>query len=372
MASPLGLKENFSGDILSNIFKVSTNEQLQDYKVQVENTVYGCHKLMLCAVSEFFQCLIRSDMIESRTNFVQLKDISSSTFALILKLVYTGQDVVTKDNCIDLWYASDRLGIAFLSERCQEMAISCITVQNCGQIYQAAKQLESKPVLEKIYALILSKFKRIKENGAILLLEFEEFLKIISSDRLVVHSEDFVIFSVIDWVMNADLGAPNTNNANKLNYSPKGQSVPLDNFDDEMKEIIGEKEENDVMGSNSEDSCRKVSVHSSNSSEKKVKLLKTTHGRNVYLPKLLHACRFHLASPQCLSQVFLHPLIQQDPEARKIIFLAVLDKVRCVKRRHHETDKRTPCACNFDTIFFRVLMCFALITLAMLLALANE
>lgn len=125
------------------------NEQsILDFNVKINDSVIGCHRVILGACSEFFGCLFRSNMKETKENMVTLAGITVETFELILKSVYTGVNVLTGDNLIDIWLAVDQLQIDFMINICEKFAVNIISLNNFDKIHKTAQLLNSKPVLD--------------------------------------------------------------------------------------------------------------------------------------------------------------------------------------------------------------------------------
>ncbi|KAK0041915.1 kelch-like protein 8 [Biomphalaria pfeifferi] len=92
---------------------------------------------------------------------VDLPNISSKTFRLILKTLYTGCELLTKYNVLEVWSAVHQLQIHFLMQHCEDFIVDNVTVET---------------------------------------LDLKELTKLIKSDQLDVRSEDFVLSSIYDWV----------------------------------------------------------------------------------------------------------------------------------------------------------------------------
>lgn len=105
--------------ILSGIQGFYDANKYTDVTVQVGDQTFYCHRIVLSAVSKFFDAMYSSGMRESKEDRVCLKDISPSVFKLILSYVYKDSDIVTEHNAEELFKTSAMLQIDCLQEKCE-------------------------------------------------------------------------------------------------------------------------------------------------------------------------------------------------------------------------------------------------------------
>jgi hypothetical protein len=75
----------------SILFTVKTRLQTD---IVIGERTFPCHKVILCAMSPYFEAMFYHDMRENRDGVVKLHDIDEDIFGKILEFLYTGKDVV--------------------------------------------------------------------------------------------------------------------------------------------------------------------------------------------------------------------------------------------------------------------------------------
>lgn len=105
VSSRTSLLIDHSFDTYSNFKSLVFDDQLTDVTLVVEGEGFNCHKLIFASQSCYFRSLFFGPMKESTLYRIELKDISKSTFKLLLNYIYTGQvnlDRLSEDDILDL------------------------------------------------------------------------------------------------------------------------------------------------------------------------------------------------------------------------------------------------------------------------------
>ncbi|CAL1548669.1 unnamed protein product, partial [Lymnaea stagnalis] len=171
-----------------------------DYEVKVEDETFKCHRLILATCSPFFNALFRSNWKETTDKVTTLNDMSSATFKLILTAIYTGSDVLTDENVVDVWKAAHMLQIDFMIKHCEKKIVQGLTLDNFKMMYALAKLLESKPVVNGVVELIIRNFDSVRHSKTFWLLSPDEMLTVVKSNEIVVFSVDNVLDAILKWV----------------------------------------------------------------------------------------------------------------------------------------------------------------------------
>uniref|UniRef100_A0A2C9KHD8 BTB domain-containing protein n=1 Tax=Biomphalaria glabrata TaxID=6526 RepID=A0A2C9KHD8_BIOGL len=175
-------------------------EELQDFTVTVGTTQFGCHRFLLAACSVFFRGLFRSGMKEAVLKCATVKYISKETFESILETLYTGHDVLSKDNVIDIWRAAHQLQIPFLIKECEEFAKATLSLDNYIEYYKIAKLFESKEVIKFVWSFILKNANSFFQTDFFYEMQVSDVLRLIQSQDLETTSEDDVVHALLKWV----------------------------------------------------------------------------------------------------------------------------------------------------------------------------
>ncbi|XP_059179245.1 uncharacterized protein LOC131958301 [Physella acuta] len=237
--------------------------------------------------------MFRSGMREATESSLVLKGIPVPVFELVLKAIYSGLDVLTLENFIDVWQAVHQLQIDFMIKSCQHFAIQSISINMWEEIYRNAKLLNSKCVSDEVNSFLLKNFDAVCIAPTFLEFPYHELCELLQSQELVVTREDLVLSSVMRWV----------EGGSQLNQC-KETSVE----EGEEKEIESEE---------------KLSLRVQDSTDQTVGQADQTAGdrlsRQDKLTALLSLVRMCLVSPRALTRVLKLRLISENRDAREII-----------------------------------------------------
>lgn len=175
-----------------------------DITVHVENRTFHCHKAVLFATSPYFDAMFSSGMRETISGEITFKDMAADTFELVLEYIYTGKDVVTQDNVIKLLKASSLLQIRTLCEKCEEILVPYLDLENCIDIWRLSLIHSWEKVKIGAFKLILSHFMDLAKQDAFMRLDPYEVIQIVKDDALNVSSEEDVIEAVMKWSRRRD------------------------------------------------------------------------------------------------------------------------------------------------------------------------
>ncbi|XP_059169527.1 uncharacterized protein LOC131951207 [Physella acuta] len=318
--------------------KLWINEDLCDFTVQIDDVSIKCHRVILGACSPFFLGLLRSGMKEANDGRVVLQDISVSTFQLILKTLYTGEDVLSLDNFIEIWHAVDMLQIDFMVKLCEKFALDNLRMETFEDIYPSAMFLNSKAVLKRIKKFILYNFEEVIKTRTYLELSYNVLLKIIKSNSLKVTNEYEVAKSVLKWVEYKSESCNDTVNPIVKNCSVKESEYSNIIFQKNIglksqkwrekrlqNSLVAQESTpelfNQGVGPANNFSCISNSVKS-----KRKPFSTSSNERSQKLADLLKCVRLSLMSPSLLAYILNHHLVVNNDEARKIIQEAILNQ----------------------------------------------
>ncbi|CAL1548668.1 unnamed protein product [Lymnaea stagnalis] len=317
--------------IVESIESLWERRELVDFTVQVENHEIKCHRFILGACSKFFSAMFRSGMKDSQNDFAVIEHVSRDIFVDILRALYTGSDVLTQDNVIAVWHASNLLQIDVMIRQCENKVVQWLTVENFENMSINAKLSDSKRVLETIFDFMLANFEKVRDTQTFLEMSPGRFLDFIESYKLVVGSEDLVLESILKWIEYSPEGFPNSSVTSFVAKSSSEMVVA--NF---TTETSSKNTENELNASTSfETKILKTCVSNSSVGDSASDTSKADaksvvpHIKQENKPKrldmltdLIKAARTCLASPGCLQWLYGNPLCESLPEVKDVLFKA--------------------------------------------------
>lgn len=194
-------KGKIAQSLLDGFHRCYSQDIFTDIEIEVNDAVFKCHKVFLCAMSDFFHAMFLSGMRESVNNRIQLSGLPSSTFRDVLTFYYEGDDsVITHDTVEELLRASGLLQLECLQERCEAYYADHLYPENAIGIWKLAKCLGCKQLqgIAKMY--ILTNFNTVSEEAEFLALDCDLLLEVIGDSDLKVSCEDIVCLAGVQWV----------------------------------------------------------------------------------------------------------------------------------------------------------------------------
>uniref|UniRef100_A0A8C3SW46 BTB domain-containing protein n=1 Tax=Chelydra serpentina TaxID=8475 RepID=A0A8C3SW46_CHESE len=159
------------------------------------------HRLLMAAVSPYFQGIFTSSFKESQDGEVVLQDMASSIVQTILNYLYMGEISLTEESAQGLFVAASRLQVLPLLEICSRFLVKNVSIENCLVYYALAYAHNNQALLGVSMNLITTNFGHLsKEDEDFLHLDLSTLVSIISLDGLMVASELVIYRAVKRWV----------------------------------------------------------------------------------------------------------------------------------------------------------------------------
>ncbi|KAL3859125.1 hypothetical protein ACJMK2_009357 [Sinanodonta woodiana] len=196
--------DSFMQTLTSGLDNMLTTGRLADVTIVVSGKVFPCHKVVLSAMSPYFQAMFTHDMRESRDGIVTLYDVDSDIFESLLKFMYLGMDVVRVDNAESIFRASSLLHILCLQSRCEQYLLNQVSHGNCIGIWKIAKMHNCDHLAKKSFFTIIENFAQVVSTDEFEQLDVDDLISIIEREELAVKSEESVCDAVVTWIK-ADL-----------------------------------------------------------------------------------------------------------------------------------------------------------------------
>ncbi|XP_041132739.1 kelch repeat and BTB domain-containing protein 4-like [Polyodon spathula] len=122
-----------SGLVVKSIIDLCLEDGLfADVTVSVDRKEFQLHRLVLLAQSCFFRSVFTSNLKEAHNRSIELKDISTPVFQLLVDCIYHGTIKLTVE---DLHYEmADMYQLITLFKECSRFLARTIEVRNCLQV----------------------------------------------------------------------------------------------------------------------------------------------------------------------------------------------------------------------------------------------
>ncbi|KAK6978440.1 kelch-like protein 8 [Biomphalaria glabrata] len=333
--------------IVQSIGKFWQDHENEDFQVNIEDECIKCHSFILASCSEFFRSLLRSNMKEKLEMKVDLQNIPMNIFQLILKTLYTGCELLTKDNVLEVWSAVHQLQIDCLIEHCEDFAIENVSIETLETYKKQAEFLQCDRFGDEVFPFILENFMSIRKTETFYHLDVQEMTKLIESDKLVVGSEDDVLYSIYDWVSYGDLTTPNVQKSDGSSMATTDMtaakeyvanvSAVIDKDSNKREQNAPALAQENSSALSQENSSVLSQENSSVLSQENSSVLSQENStalsqsqksddRSQYLLQLVNSTRYYLLSEACIRKLLLHTYTQSCARAKNILYEALLSK----------------------------------------------
>lgn len=157
-------------------------------------------KVVMAAVSTYFNALFLGPMGYDQEKPVQLQDITGSILQMIVRFAYSGELTgLTQDNLEAVVRAIDRLGMDDAFDQLKEACLKDLKEDNCLSYYRLAEAYYAPDVKDAAERVILLNFRSLpdmsKRN-----MTLDEMRWFISSDHLNVSREEQTYRLITGWI----------------------------------------------------------------------------------------------------------------------------------------------------------------------------
>ncbi|XP_060874121.1 ring canal kelch homolog isoform X2 [Metopolophium dirhodum] len=171
-----------------------------DIKLETDdNKIIIAHKVVLASASPYFYAMF-TKFSERNHDVVVMREIDSTALQILVNFIYSGKIVVTEDNVQVLLPSANLLQLQEVKEACCDFLKSQLCPTNCIGINAIADKYSCTKLLTNSELYIQQHFSEVVSGDEFLSLSSEQVLKLISSDTIIVPSEEKVFESVIRWV----------------------------------------------------------------------------------------------------------------------------------------------------------------------------
>ena len=190
-------------DTISNLNKQrQENHEMCDVILQVDDTEFPAHRLVLSASSDYFFKMFTIDMQEKHNKKVVIKSVTSNAMSEILNSIYTNKISFSKQNISDILHGASLMqypGIVVAAARYIEQNID---MQNCFWFRELALAHPFEILKETVIDFLLVHVEEASTYSEFLEFTFDELTKIFSSNDLFVESEKSVFEMLVKWLNN--------------------------------------------------------------------------------------------------------------------------------------------------------------------------
>ena len=169
-------------------------------KTRTEHQGFPVHREVLVAVSPYFKELCENDFATGSSKEIVLEELTPSILVLIIEYLYTGELTITAENSQDIFNAAVLLQLRTLGTVSENYLVKSVSPQNCLQVMALAQKCDSHRLLEKARQYMGANFTKVVDSSDFTSIQAKDLKAVISSDFLVISSENEVFEAVKRWI----------------------------------------------------------------------------------------------------------------------------------------------------------------------------
>ncbi len=107
-------------------------------------TTIPCHKVVLSAFSPYFKAMFSSNLIETKTNKVNMSQTDYSTLNDVVNYAYCGSIHLNVNNVQSLFSLASLLQVSDLLDACSDFMVANLDVYNSIDVYSLSKRYSNE------------------------------------------------------------------------------------------------------------------------------------------------------------------------------------------------------------------------------------
>lgn len=173
-----------------------TGEEYQENKKFIP-----CHKIVLSAFSPYFKAMFSSNLIETKTNKVNMSNTDYSTLNDVINYAYCGSIYLNVNNVQNIFSLASLLQVKDLTNACSDFMVSNLDIYNSIDVYSFSKRYLNDYLMKKSIEFINRNFNSIiTTNDFLQIDDINLLIDLMSNDDLDIECEDTLLEYEFKWI----------------------------------------------------------------------------------------------------------------------------------------------------------------------------
>ncbi|KAI8427413.1 hypothetical protein MSG28_001962 [Choristoneura fumiferana] len=152
--------------------------------------VVPAHKLILVMASPVFEAMFYGGMAAEGNKPIPILDVQPEAFKALLEYIYTDNiNINSVDNASELCYVAKKYMLPHLVKECIKYLWSKTNPKNACRVYEFARLLEEKVLMEKCLQIISLETKEVLKDSSFNDIDYDTMRAVFSLEHLYVDSE---------------------------------------------------------------------------------------------------------------------------------------------------------------------------------------
>ena len=186
--------------VLAALENLRRREELCDVVLKVAEKEIKAHRVVLAAVSPYFNAMFTSDLVESKQEVVNLNYLDPLAFEMVVEFAYVAKVNITTDNVQSLLTVASLLQVETLVEKCCYFLEHELHPSNCLGIRRFAYNHGCLALSKIAYDYAMRNFNQVTQLEEFYQCPLDEVLKLLSEDALYVRHEEEVYEAALRWL----------------------------------------------------------------------------------------------------------------------------------------------------------------------------
>ena len=183
--------------VIQQLYKTKA---LCDFTLRCGTSSFLCHRLVLAACSPYFRAMFMSEMIESRQDSLEVKDIDEKSLEAIVEFMYTSKIVLTVDNVQKILFAGSLLQMDEISKACSDFMKCHLHPSNCLGVRTFANQHGCTTLSGAADSYAHEHFLEVVGQEEFFTIDAQHLMALIASPDIRIEHESQVYEAIMKWV----------------------------------------------------------------------------------------------------------------------------------------------------------------------------
>nr|XP_018671641.2 kelch-like protein 12 isoform X5 [Ciona intestinalis] len=186
--------------IMDMLVKQRSNKRYCDVTLVAEGQKYPAHRAILAASSNYFDTMFSSQMKEEFERVIKIKEVTKVAMEQVITFIYTNKVLLSEENIDEVLHAASLMQVQDLLALVIQFLSNEICPLNCLHYRQLGKLYSLNDLVLECDRCICENFDQVSTQQKFFEMDEVEMEKLISSDELVIESEEVVYECMVGWV----------------------------------------------------------------------------------------------------------------------------------------------------------------------------
>ena len=134
--------KDFAAELALVMFQSSHDKNFTDFKIRAGARTVTCHRVVICANSDYFKAICKSGMSEAVVDSAILTEGDGEILEAVVKYMYLGTISLTARNVEAMTVAADFIALDRLVQKCEEFMVANLSVPKLLPYHKLAKKMK--------------------------------------------------------------------------------------------------------------------------------------------------------------------------------------------------------------------------------------